>query len=398
MEDKKSLLESQWLDRWFLKIKDVDCNSKALWRETWISILGVPLIAWDYENFYNLSCIFGKVISVHYKQFDCAMVKICTDCMFDINCKISMEIEGKIFSVAISEKQYSWANISCPQQGEQKVSNNSKKPDQQEKHTGTSPSNVKTVAASDKAKSRVPNDDDALEIMNEQTINIPLVPTQKHAMPSSPSQSSLHLENIKLTSSHIPVCWDSNHWETQTDQQKKGPDQNKSAAIHSLSLLKGQDNRGVSPSFPSQLSPQKNQTLQKPIFSPIKTSNTFGPLIRPNKTKTNSSSTLGSSSCSGPLFPPGFEDNIPNHTKEEQKKKRMRKLEKKRKLRQASSYAQSSCSPSSLMHLPNTIQINDVIQMANTLGLTFHGPHAELERRIGVILSNQRLNWESNQN
>lgn len=33
--------------------------------------------------------------------------------------------------------------------------------------------------------------------------------------------------------------------------------------------------------------------------------------------------------------------------------------------------------------------------MANTLGLSFDGPKVELERRIGEILNNQKLNWET---
>lgn len=59
MDDKEAMLESKWLDQWFESISEVKNNSSTLWRETWLCVYGVPLVAWCYENFYNIGCIFG---------------------------------------------------------------------------------------------------------------------------------------------------------------------------------------------------------------------------------------------------------------------------------------------------------------------------------------------------
>lgn len=104
-EDKQAMVDSKWLERWFITIKDADNRSATLWREVWINVYGVPLFAWGYENFRNIGSIFGRVISVNYKDFECANIMIYTDCLFDINCKISMEIEDVKHSIFISEKK-----------------------------------------------------------------------------------------------------------------------------------------------------------------------------------------------------------------------------------------------------------------------------------------------------
>ena len=44
-EDKQAMIDSQWLLNWFSELKEVDKNISAIWRETWINILGVPLAA-----------------------------------------------------------------------------------------------------------------------------------------------------------------------------------------------------------------------------------------------------------------------------------------------------------------------------------------------------------------
>lgn len=33
-------------------------------------------------NFYNIGCIFGKILSVKYSKLDCAKVTILIDCLF----------------------------------------------------------------------------------------------------------------------------------------------------------------------------------------------------------------------------------------------------------------------------------------------------------------------------
>ena len=44
LEDKVAMLESTWLDQWYLALRDVDKKSASLWRETWIKVYGVPLM------------------------------------------------------------------------------------------------------------------------------------------------------------------------------------------------------------------------------------------------------------------------------------------------------------------------------------------------------------------
>lgn len=105
LEDKLNVIEGKWLERWFIAIRKVNKHSAALWRETWISIYGTPLIAWEYSNFHKIGSVFGRVKSILYGECDCAHILIITDCLFDINCKIQLQINEVNYSVFISEKQ-----------------------------------------------------------------------------------------------------------------------------------------------------------------------------------------------------------------------------------------------------------------------------------------------------
>lgn len=102
-EDKKAIMESKWLQRWFTKIINVNNKSATLWRETWLNIYGVPLVAWGYKKFFDIGCIFGRVISVNYKNYDQAQILVFTDCLFEINSKISFEVDGEKYDVHVSE-------------------------------------------------------------------------------------------------------------------------------------------------------------------------------------------------------------------------------------------------------------------------------------------------------
>ena len=108
IEDKKSMIEGKWLERWFIAIRNVNSQSAALWRESWRNIYGVPLIAWGHKFFFDIGCIFGCVISVNYKDYDSAQLLVYTYCLFDINCKISLEIDDKKYPIFISEKKQLW--------------------------------------------------------------------------------------------------------------------------------------------------------------------------------------------------------------------------------------------------------------------------------------------------
>lgn len=139
------------------------------------------------------------------------------------------------------------------------------------------------------------------------------------------------------------------------------------------------------------LSPTKNLTL-----SPIPTRNKFGPLLRPTKPNSTSTSTIGSSTCSGPLFPPGFEDQIPIHTKATQIKKRKRKMEKKKRLKLIASRNKETSPMHTSSNCFNSIEPDDVITMAKALGLSYKGPISELKEKIEAILNTQKQNWEAN--
>nr|CCA66179.1 hypothetical protein [Beta vulgaris subsp. vulgaris] len=402
-EDKESMIESEWLGRWFMAFKDVDKQSKALWRETWISIHGVPLVAWGYDNFYDIGCVFGKVISVQYKQLDCAYIKVCTDCMFDIHCKISMDVDDKQYHVFVSEKQQQWQQDQKQSQKaheEVKVksaSENGGSKGSDEPNPGNVPNHEGDEPVTAEPKSHFLND----EPLNATKTDIEKRALENHEQPlasNSLNHSSDHLENIKLTNDDV----DSNKWKPN-HQLIRSPNHSQSNQFTQKTPEPTQQTfyldkptQELHKSQGKRKSPARSLSFQNTIFSPIKTTNTFGPLLRPNKTKASSSSTLGSTSCSGPLFPPGFEESIPSQTKRDQEKRRKRKLERRNKMRKALTYVKSTSPKPSPIHLPKSIQIDDVIQMANTLGLSFDGPVEELERRIGVILTNQKLNWDAN--
>lgn len=69
------------------QIKDINNAVAAQWRQTSLKILGVPITAWNYENFHKVSSVYGKVISIDYSSFDCAKLLLITGCLFRINCE-----------------------------------------------------------------------------------------------------------------------------------------------------------------------------------------------------------------------------------------------------------------------------------------------------------------------
>lgn len=86
LEEKQAMLESGWLDQWFIDITEVDDNIATQWRQTTICVYGVPISAWTYENFHNIGSIYGRVTSIDYSSFERAEVTlIITDCLFKIN-------------------------------------------------------------------------------------------------------------------------------------------------------------------------------------------------------------------------------------------------------------------------------------------------------------------------
>lgn len=94
-ENKIVMIDSKWLENWFLELRDVNDSSTSLWRETWLKVYSVPLSAWGYKNFYNIGCIFDRVLLVDHSNYDHASVSIYTDVLFKINAKLAMDINGK---------------------------------------------------------------------------------------------------------------------------------------------------------------------------------------------------------------------------------------------------------------------------------------------------------------
>lgn len=103
IEDKESMIESKWLQQWFMELRNVNNSCASLWREAWINIFGVPIAAWSYDNYFKIGCIFGRVLSVEYTNFDCARILVLTDCLFKINNKMFFDIEDKRHRVFCSE-------------------------------------------------------------------------------------------------------------------------------------------------------------------------------------------------------------------------------------------------------------------------------------------------------
>lgn len=66
---------------------------------------GVLLSGWGYENFFSIGNIFGRVLSVDHSNFDRAKILIITDCLFNINCEMEIDIEGTLSKIFISENQ-----------------------------------------------------------------------------------------------------------------------------------------------------------------------------------------------------------------------------------------------------------------------------------------------------
>lgn len=70
IEYKKAMTECEWLNRWFMDVRNVNSMSSAKWRETQLRIYGMPLHGWGSEIFYKVGCILGRVTSVDYSSFE----------------------------------------------------------------------------------------------------------------------------------------------------------------------------------------------------------------------------------------------------------------------------------------------------------------------------------------
>ena len=364
IDEKVAMLESKWLDQWFIHLGEVNNKSSGLWREAWLRIHGIPLVAWSYENFYNTGCIFGRINSVNCSDFDCGYILVTTDCLFEINCKISLDIEGIKYPVYISEKNGQWSNVPS-----QKKANVNSKPVQNipspPPPEPTSPSQVKTKETSE--QSNIPHDSNVSPLCNND------------CMGKSPPTKASQQKNFKIPTFSSPQSQPLKPQDTCLNSLGNVTN------AHAKQLLTFNDGSGSCPHSPSlsgrNQKPNKPQneppyipstahlkpksplllpSISKPISSPdrpklIPTFNKFGPLLRNTKSSSSSSTTLGSSSESGPLFPPGFEDNIPPQTKIAQLRKRQKKW-RRRKSSNCSPYR--AIRPIQISSLPKTRDIS----------------------------------------
>lgn len=161
---------------------------------------------------------------------------------------------------------------------------------------------------------------------------------------------------------------------------------NCSSPTQSHSLRSNLSEKPLKPNQSSPLSPKSQIPLQ----------NKFAPLLKPKPMSSNSSS-------SGPLYPPGFEDNVPLKVRLAQEKKRHRKKAKKTTSKKSEHDLkppehQSPLSPSAKpSSIPISITAEDTVKLALELGLNFDGPISELHSRAFSILKRQKSDWLGNQ-
>lgn len=187
---------------------------------------------------------------------------------------------------------------------------------------GKSSMAAKTGSEEEKTKSQASNNE-LMSALKENVENSKFQSPEQTFNLKNPTQTSTDLDNIHLSTQENNVSL-----QKSKSQLSRNLEQNKTAGPTITSPKRNHQKRTTESETQkhptAQLglkSPRKTKTPQKSKLSPIKIHNTFDPLLKPNKLKAASSSSLGSSSCSGPLFPPGFESEIPTHTKKEQEKK-----------------------------------------------------------------------------
>lgn len=380
-EDKKAIMESNWLDRWFMVVRNVNDQSSSLWRETWIRIHGVPLIAWGYDNFYKIGCIFGRVISVNYNEFDCAYIQVFTDGLFELNGKLSMGIGDKTYPVYVSEVKFSKFKHQKP----------ATKPTD-----SPATKNVNSVSKPEKVNNHLQNEESLT--CNNLVVGFPTPITHEPQNHTSPKKSlelpngnyqlqHINQDTLKIPNNYLSPLPRSPNLSSASKKLTLTPTRSRTKSLIS-SPLKPKAHNDSCPNATSQ------PKIDSPSDSPIKVHNKFGPLLRQSSKPNSSSGTIESNSCSGPLFPPGFEENIPAHFRTAQEEKRRKKMEKKKKIKGVSARSSTEQSQFQLNLEAGGINVDDVIEMADILGLVFNGPISELRSRIELILHGQKQVWD----
>lgn len=372
MEDKIAIIGGKWLLNWFLDVRDVNNKHAPIWRETCLYVYGVPLGAWGYDNLYNIGCIFGRVLALDYKNFDCAKITVITDCLFMINCKILLTLEEFQSTICISESRLfgsptvvGTAQNAQPINGHIEVDGES--PNQ------NSPSSPNNCSNDDVPKSPLSLNSLCMNLEKCEPINAAVEITDLLTHQSSPiknkSPSQLLSNHVEPTSPPL----------AQVLVDQSSPQQKKPKCPHI-----------TNPSLPNPTMTSQPIPLS---LSNFHDKNMFGPLQKPSGLSSSNSSSL-----SGPLFPPGFEEAIPPSTKTFYENRRKRKNQRKisRQYTNRVKFLQPS-QDSNQKSSPHHIELssNDVMKFAEKVALLYPGPKVELQKKIDDILVHQAKDWSA---
>lgn len=280
------MIESKWLDKWFMEIRNVNDTIVAQWRQTVMKIHGVPLTAWNYRNFHKIGSVYGRVISTDYSNYDCAKVMIITDCLFKVNCKLHLKIDGVHYPISTFE----YDGHPC-KKSPTKPGDISHQPDDERNSRNTSPSldsleNVSPTLG-------IPNG--ALNISvreNDEKSSSPHSTTVPHAKIADAPTVGSYMQTLKTPQSpHLkknPLLAHSSYpiFQWTDPSQSHVPKPNEAENLAPPQIQSNTNSQSI-PTPPHPHPP-----------SPITTSNKFGPLLPRNKPVPSSLSSL-----SGPMFP-----------------------------------------------------------------------------------------------
>ncbi|GKV22646.1 hypothetical protein SLEP1_g32498 [Rubroshorea leprosula] len=111
-DELKDLVElaADWLGQWFEEIRPWSPSMVARERFTWIKCQGMPLNAWNHDNFMTVGCLFGKFISLDdstskKRRFDVARFLISTPLMEFISKTVTIKIKGILYKIRIMEEE-----------------------------------------------------------------------------------------------------------------------------------------------------------------------------------------------------------------------------------------------------------------------------------------------------
>lgn len=391
IEDKEEMVRSQWLLNWFMEIRPVNKSSAAIWRQTHLVIYGVPLSAWNYENFFNIGNIYGRVISVEYARMDCAIVTVITDCFFLINNPVILNVEGELFKIFVSEKGSVEVNPEHNSKGHHKTTEEDD-PKEEDESPQTDEMESPIVRPSpmheeEMEKSAVDlGRDDNNYLFNDSM-----------GTPNKTAQKNLSIHQSPFT----PFS----QKDTTNELSKTGPSPLSDPPLPSLENL-----QIFSPPpktfTPSKLNLERDMNLNLDL-SPKKTekipaqnqTTQANKYHSPIQKKPTSKSLSSSPSVSGPSIPPGFEDFIPSPLKIQHESRRIKKLQKKREKRLRASTLSHEQKKSDSLISPQKEDVDaiagEIIELGFKMGMNFQGSLSDLHCKIRSILTRQNQDWNS---